>query len=281
VHLVLLGIASESESSAVWGVCLLLVAAISLFAWIGNTRRWHAIMDTPTSSIDSAAQGYVELTGRAHWPEHPPLVSELRGTPCCWYWFRIEKRNSKHNWVVERDGESDAPFLLVDSSGTCIVHPAEAELHSSRRETWRAGDKRHTEMTILPGDPLYAIGDFSTLRPLEGPAAIDAEVGRLLASWKLDPLLLRERFDLNRDGNIDLNEWALARSQARREAKARVVQAAAAPAVHMMRRPVDDRRFLLSNLSPEKLARKYQLWKWLHLTLFFVCLGVGTSLLAS
>ena len=281
MHLVLLGIASESESSAVWGGCLLLVAVISLFAWIGNVRRWRAIVDTPTSSIDSAAQGYVELTGKALWPEGAPLLSELRQTPCCWYWFRIEKRNSKDNWVVEHEGESDAQFLLVDSSGTCIVHPAEAELHSSRRETWRAGDKRHTEMTIRPGDPLYAIGDFSTLRPLEGPAAVNAEIGRLLASWKLDPMLLRDRFDLNRDGNIDLKEWALARSQARREAKAQVVQAAAAPAVHMMRRPADHRLFLLSNMSPERLARKYLLWKWLHLTLFFVGLGVGTSLLVS
>ena len=281
MHLVLLGIASESESSAVWGGCLLLVAVISLFAWIGNVRRWRAIVDTPTSSIDSAAQGYVELTGKALWPEGAPLLSELRQTPCCWYWFRIEKRNSKDNWVVEHEGESDAQFLLVDSSGTCIVHPAEAELHSSRRETWRAGDKRHTEMTIRPGDPLYAIGDFSTLRPLEGPAAVNAEIGRLLASWKLDPMLLRDRFDLNRDGNIDLKEWALARSQARREAKAQVVQAAAAPAVHMMRRPADHRLFLLSNMSPERLARKYLLWKWLHLTLFFVGLGIGTSLLVS
>ena len=276
----LLVVAVEAENRWVWAICLLQVAAISLFAWIGNMRRSRAIVDTPTSSIASAAQGYAELTGRALWPEDTPLLSELRQTPCCWYWFRIEKRNSKNNWVLEREGESDAPFLLVDSSGTCIVHPAEAELHSSRRETWRAGDKRHTEMTIQPGDPLYAIGDFSTLRPLQGPAAVNAEIGRLLASWKLDPMLLRERFDLNRDGNIDLTEWALARSQARREARARLVQAAAAPAVHLLRRPADDRRFLLSNMSPEKLARKYLLWKWLHLTLFFVGLGIGTSLLA-
>ena len=86
-HGSLLAMAVESESRAVAGVCLLVIAAISLLAWAGNYRRWRLIVDTPTSRIDSAAQGYVELAGTAHWPGDTPLSSELAGVPCCWYWF--------------------------------------------------------------------------------------------------------------------------------------------------------------------------------------------------
>ena len=74
-HVGLLGIAAEAESRPVTGICLLLIAAISLFAWAGNYRRWRLIVDTPTSSIHSAAQGYVELSGRARLPDAPRVVS--------------------------------------------------------------------------------------------------------------------------------------------------------------------------------------------------------------
>jgi hypothetical protein len=275
-HLLLLFFAIESESWAVRGVCLLLIAAVSLFAWSGNFRRWRAIIDTPTSRIESAAQGYVELQGMAAWQHPQPLMSELRGTHCCWYWFRIERKTSKDEWTIEQEGESPEPFVLDDGSGKCILHPAEAEIQSSRRETWREDDRRYTERLILPGDPLYAIGEFSTLQPLGGKAAVDAEIGALLVRWKQDPITLRERFDLDRDGVIDLKEWALARNQARREVERKRANAPAAPAVNMMRRPADNRLFLLSNMDPESLARKYILWKWLHLALFFTGLGAGT-----
>lgn len=276
-HLGLLGIAAYSESALVGGLCLLSISAISLLAWRGNYRRWRFILDTPTSRIDSAAQGYAELAGAAVQGPGAPLLSELTRTPCCWYWFRIEKRGDKNRWTFEREGESSSPFLLDDKTGGCVLYPHEAEVHSSRSDTWQSENRRYTETLILPGDPLYAIGEFSTLRPARQSVA--AATAALLVSWKHDPCALHERFDLDLNGEIDLEEWALARRQARREAERALAATAAPPAVHTMRRPADGRMFMLTNLDPARFASRYQRWKWIHLVIFFAGLGFGTLLL--
>jgi hypothetical protein len=278
-HLGLLLVAAEAESRLVTAICLLLIAAMSLFAWSGNYRRWRLIIDTPTSRIDFAAQGYVELAGTAQLPGGLPLVSELTQHPCCWYWFKVEKKASNDKWKHERGGESHAPFVLDDGSGKCLVYPSEAEVHSHRRKTWIENDRRFTEVTILPDDRLYAIGAFSTLRPLDGEAAVRAEIAALMAKWKLDRPVMLERFDLDRDGEVDLQEWELARRQARREVERMRVDRPRPAAVHVMRRPQDGRLFMLSNLDPESLARRYVRWKWFHLCLFFTGLGIGSWLL--
>ncbi|MCX7200666.1 MAG: hypothetical protein NTW37_22450 [Proteobacteria bacterium] len=254
-------------------------AHVSLLAWAGNYRRWRLIVDTPTSRIGSAAQGYVELAGTAHWPGDAPLTSELAGVPCCWYWFKVERKGARDHWSQERDGESFVPFVLDDGSGQCIVHPAEAEVHSHRRKTWIEGDRRFTEVTILPDDRLYAIGAFSTHQPLDGEAAVRAEIAALVVKWKSDPLALLERFDLDRDGTIDLDEWQLARRQARREVERDRQGRPRPPAVHVMRGPKDGRLFMLSNLDPEALGRRYLRWKWFHLCAFLASLGIGSWLL--
>jgi hypothetical protein len=46
-----------------------------------------------------------------------------------------------------------------------------------------------------------------------------------------------------------------------------------------MRRPPDGRLFMLSNLDPEAMARRYLRWKWFHLGVFFAGLGIGSWLL--
>ncbi|MBY0436678.1 MAG: hypothetical protein K2W80_00715 [Burkholderiales bacterium] len=278
-HVGLLAVAAEAESRPVTALCLLLIAAVSLFAWSGNYRRWRLIVDTPTSRIDFAAQGYVELAGTAQLPGGPPLLSELTQEPCCWYWFKVEKKTSKDKWRHERGAESHAPFVLDDGTGKCLVYPSEAEVHSHRRKTWIDNDRRFTELTILPDDRLYAIGSFSTLRPLEGEAAVRAEIATLMAKWKLDRPALLERFDLDRDGEVDLKEWELARRQARREVERARENRPKPPAVHVMRRPQDGRLFMLSNLDPGSLARRYVRWKWFHLCVFFAGLGIGSWLL--
>jgi hypothetical protein len=181
--------------------------------------------------------------------------------------------------VTERTGESDSPFVLDDGTGKCIVHPAEAEVHARHREVWEESGRRYTELLIFPDDPLYAIGAFSTERPLDGRAAVDAEIAALLAKMKLDRNALLERFDLDRDGEIDLAEWALARQQARREVERNRAARPQAVAVHQMRKPRDGRLYMLSNIGPEDVARRYWRWKWIHLAIFFAGLGVGTGLL--
>jgi hypothetical protein len=70
-----------------------------------------------------------------------------------------------------------------------------------------------------------------------------------------------------------MNEWLLARQAAKREVVKQLREVQAQPDTHIVSRPVDGRLFLISNLPPEKLFRRYLLWSWAHLVVFFCALG--------
>jgi len=53
----------------------------------------------------------------------------------------------------------------------------------------------------------------------------------------------------------------------------------AQPDLHIIGQPHDGKLFLISNLTPEKLSRRYLLWSWAHLVIFFGALGATGWLL--
>ncbi|WP_186453889.1 hypothetical protein [Denitratisoma sp. DHT3] len=275
-QLVLLVAAAQSESREVWLVCLGLMALISLFAWMSALRRLWAVRDTPTSRVASAAQGYVELIGRGRPLAGSPLIGKLSVLPCLWYRYQVERRDSDNKWHTEDRGESQDAFVLDDGSAVCVIDPFGAEILTRHKDTWRRGDYRYTEWKLLENDPLYAIGQFRTLGG--GSAEIDPgeELKAVLTEWKQDSKKLHARFDLDGNGVLDMKEWALARQAARREAQKRVAEVRAMPDTHCMAQPHDGRLFLVSNLPPDQLARRYGFWAWGHLLIFFVALtGAG------
>ena len=89
------------------------------------------------------------------------------------------------------------------------------------------------------------------------------------------PVLAGAGFDLDRDGTISLKEWELARMQAIREVRKRQLEQTGrqTEGVHLLRKPGDNRLFLLSNEMPDALGRRYLWWSWAHLTAF---IGLGT-----
>jgi hypothetical protein len=130
---------------------------------------------------------------------------------------------------------------------------------------------------LLPASRLYAIGEFNTTTAAGATAREEREdVNALLNDWKDDRKLLLERFDLDRDGAIDMKEWELARLQARREVRRRHADSRTGPVegVHLLRKPGDGRLFLLANEMPEALGSRYRLWSWVHLAVF---IGAGTA----
>lgn len=52
----------------------------------------------------------------------------------------------------------------------------------------------------------------------------------------------------------------MARPTTRREAQKRIVEARSTPDTHYMVQPHDGRLFLISNLPPARLARRYGFW---------------------
>ncbi len=271
-QLVLLFAGFYFESGEGWLWILPLMALLSLFAWLSALRRQRLIIGTPTSRIASAAQGYVELLGRAR-REGEPIPGKYSLLPCLWYRFRHERRNHKDEWRTIDTGESTAPFRIDDGSGSCVIDPRGAEIIVRHKDQWQVGDERYTEWKLLEMEEVYVLGEFKTIGGSTTSLTHDNLVKSVLYEWKLNNADLLQRFDLDGNGLLDMDEWLLARQAAKREARKRLNEARAEADTHFVLQPNDGRLFLVSNLSPEKLARRYALWAWLHLVIFFGALG--------
>ncbi|OGA30442.1 MAG: hypothetical protein A2W81_02620 [Betaproteobacteria bacterium RIFCSPLOWO2_12_61_14] len=271
-QLLLLFVGVKLESREGWLGCLSAMAIISFAAWLSALKRLRAIRGTPTSRVASAAQGYVELIGRGQPFGDMPLISKLRQLPCLWYRYKVEQRGSKDKWQTIDSGESGDSFLLRDNTGDCVVDPEHAEIVTKHRDQWQEGDYRYTEWKLINSDNLYVIGEFRTR---SGAMEFDsrAELNALLVEWKQDKPALHARFDLNNDGKLDMNEWLLARQAAKREVAKKQRAAHAQPDIHLIGQPRDGKLFLISNLTPEKLSRRYLFWSWAHVVIFFGALG--------
>ena len=254
------------------------MALVSLFAWYSALHRLRAISGTPTSRIGSAAQGYVELIGRGR-PGNTPLISKLRVLPCLWYRWKVEQRNAKNQWSTLDKGESSDYFVLRDDSGECVVDPEQAEIVTKHCDSWTAGDYRYTEWKLIQDDYLYVIGEFKTVGGSNTTITHEELVKQVLSEWKMDNENLIKRFDLDNNGVLDMQEWMLARSAAKREAEKRLNEARAEPDTNFMLKPHDGRLFLISNLDQDKLALRYKLWAWAHIVILFGALGGLTWLL--
>ena len=254
-----------------WIVCLALIAILSLFAWGSALLRRRAITDTPTSRIASAAQGYVELLGIGRPPD-PPLSSHLTHLPCLWHRWWVEEGSGKNSRTVD-SGESEVPFLIDDGSGYCLVDPEGAEILTRHKNSWTQGDYRFTEWKLLINDRIYVLGEFRTLGG--GSADLDArrDMKALLTEWKKDRTTLLRRFDLDGDGEINEKEWGLARQAARREVSRMHREARNESDVHTLSCPKNGRCYLISNIDPNRLARRYLYWSTFHVTAFLVSLG--------
>ena len=272
-QLLLLLVGAKLESRAGWLFCVGLMAAISLVAWLSTLRRRRAIADTPTSRIASAAQGYVELRGTGRPLDDPPLLSHLTSLPCLWYRYQVEEKSGSEKWHTVSSGESDVALILEDGSGRCLIDVDGAEILTRHKESWARDDRRYTEWKLLINDPLYALGEFRSI----GGATLELDAGSdiktLLAGWKNDQPTLLKRFDLNADGAIDINEWSLARRAARREVEKQHRQARQEADLHTLRSPNNGQLYLISNLDPDKIARRYLWWAIFHLAVFFAALG--------
>lgn len=270
----------QIDDQRAYVVMLPAIAVVAFVAWMLSLKRLLAIGGTPTSKIASAAQGYVELVGRALPHPGGALRSRFTLLPCVWYQYSIEQREQDGKWHRIESGRSDDSFLLDDGTGLCLIDPEQAEVLPRRTEvTTKGRDYRCTESLILPKEQVYAIGEFSTIGGENTDLNLDRDVSELLSTWKRNKPALLERFDLDRDGQISEKEWMLARSQARREVRKTHNEIRTQPGTHMLHQPRDGRLFLISNVDAEKLERRYTLWAWLHLVVLIGAIA-GTAFFA-
>jgi hypothetical protein len=264
-YLGLLGTALQWGGATGRGVCLGLLVGVGLLAWASTYRRARAIADIATSRIGSAAQGYVEVVGRASIAPHELIASPISGLACIWFRYRIYTRdNAGDDWTLTNSGTSSATFEISDGSGACRVDPDHAEVMSpERRVTYAAGEKRIEEL-LFGGCQIYVLGEFSTSGGASTTLDLREDVGALLAEWKKDPVALRRRFDLDGNGEIDSREWELARRLATKAVEQQHRELRSHGELHVMRAPRDGRLFLISPLSPQRVRHRYLLWSFAH-----------------
>ncbi|MDO9204786.1 MAG: hypothetical protein U1C59_03045 [Methylotenera sp.] len=263
---------SQNQSSAV--ISLVLVAAISLFAWASTYKRVRAIADIATSRIGSAAQGYVELYGRASVDADNLIKSPLSGMSCIWFRYWVYTKGSgDREWRETAKGVSHSTFEIKDGTGSSVVDPDDAEVLFPDRRVSYQGNYKHVEEMLFAGGSIYVLGEFSTIGGANSVLSVKEDVSALLTEWKNDPVQLKKRFDLDGNGEIDLQEWELARRVAIREVEKQHRAIRAETGVHIMRAPRDGRLFLISSMSPQKLRQRYQLWSYFHLSVLIVTIG--------
>jgi hypothetical protein len=264
IYFIILGIAGNADDGSSFTPKLALIAAIALFAWISNYRQLRIIANTPLSRIDSAAEGYVEILGRAEQLDEAPLLSHLTQTPCLWYRYLIQEGK------FTTTGISDKSFLINDNSGRCAIDPKSAEIKVPKSKSWREGTTFYYEWLLLTGDSIYVCGEFANAGDASRAFDLQGEVDRWLTALKNDRPQLLARFDLNRDGEIDATEWELAQHQARREVEAKHRAELISGSTNVLRKPADGRPFLITTDSPARLESSYRWWNWAHIGVFFV-----------
>lgn len=244
-------------SKAIHGLILL-----ALFAFAFNLWRYMEISKAPVSTIAAAAQGYIELNGIAS--TEPEIATPLHGEPCVWYRSWAYARDHEDLWRLVSYAESDAIFQLTDETGTCTVDPKGAEVVHVLKRASNNHNHRYVEEYLADNKPLYLIGNLDTRHHFSDTQMIREQMGDLIAEWKANPIKMLFRFDLDRDGTIDQEEWEKARTEAREEVERRQMYAAHTGDFEISA-PGKGKLFLLSSMSPTVLRGSYRNWVITHL----------------
>jgi hypothetical protein len=268
-YVVLLGMAVMSGGKSNHLMYFALLAVAGFVSWLATSKRAQAIAQLPTSRIGSAAQGYVELYGHASLEKDFINVSPHSGKQCLWYRYRMYERDDK-SWREIEYAVSSATFEINDNTGVCRVDPDDAEVLGADKHTSYRDGYKHVEELLFGGGKMYVLGEFSTLNAAPNAISLSEDVSHLLSDWKKDPIKLKKRFDLNHDGQIDLQEWELARKLALRTVEKDNAQLYQARHVNMMRAPKNKRLFLISSMSPQKLRQRYVFWSCMHFAVFAI-----------
>jgi len=293
--------AAEPTSFWFWTLVLCVVVIGSLVTgFLFLVRAW-LVQQTPLSLIRSAAQGYVKLAGHADLMPGPPIISPLTSNRCVWWSYKIEERDTSgrsSRWETVDHGTCDDLFLIRDSSGQCVVDPENAEVIPATETVWYGEELRpltgpavggfaltskyrYVEKLINLQEFIFALGFFHTQGGSTGAMAINDEVAQLLHEWKQNQADIIRRFDTNHDGQIDQQEWEVARQAAREQILIQEQQAAQRPPVDVLSQPKDGRRFIISTRKEKSIVRRFQLWAAACLMAFVIGGGIAGFLITT
>ena len=253
--------------------------AISLLAATFHYWRLLKMHEAPISTIAAAAQGYVELFGRASTEK--PLLTPYHGIPCVWYraWVYANQQHPRGIDHLSQSRlleyvESQSAFVLDDESGKCVIEPEGAEVIYVQVRTWRKNNHRYVEEYLPANQPVYVIGQLDTRRDVLDNRQLNQQVSAQLKALKSRPQQMLNLYDHDLNGEIDMDEWEKARQDATRQVKAtHAMQAHTGSFV--LSKPSDGHMFLISAKSPDQLRAQHK--KWLIVFLLIAVVMVALS----
>jgi hypothetical protein len=292
----------SGDHSKIWLLVIGFAAAAAYSFWYAF-KSWannRAIADTPTSRVRSAAQGYVELSGRGILPPDSHTKGPLTGLPCTWWRYKIEERGNRRGWTTVDSGTSTDPFVLDDGTGQCLVDPRGAEVFPDVKNVWYgpdawpqgrmpdgvgvlgwlvdhmvAGKYRYTEHRLQAREHVCALGEFRSHGGISANNP-DDEAAALLHEWKQDQANLLSRFDADHDGKLCAAEWEQARAAARKQVIEGRSSDTRVPSLNVLADPGDGRSFLLAASDGRSLAQRFR-HRALAALVMFVCCSAASA----
>ncbi|MEH6454988.1 MAG: hypothetical protein V7749_01570 [Cocleimonas sp.] len=240
-----------------------LLSIVSLLSAITLYRRIHLIEDTATTTLNSAAQGYMALAGMASLydgeivrgpsPDLPPML---------WY-----KNHLFESW---------AGFIVSDEKGRCTLDPSGAEVitpnYSYNHNYYKA---------IYPNEMIYVIGQLHTLKKHRNDYERNSLVSTKIQEWKRNKTNFLDYFDDNKDGIIDEGEMRTAKHAATNFVDMTLEEVYQNPATHVVSKSEDGRPFIVTSIHPKALLKRYKratvfhTTAWIILSIYTLLMQVG------
>lgn len=224
----------SSNNKDIFNALFFLGAGIWSFFWgFMRLRRKRLIENIPTSTIRGLALGLVELIGKAE--KTTLLKSPFTNTECVFYRYSVERyenRGKSSSWVKIAQGNSFyCPFWINDGTGKILVFPQSAELIMPVDYEFKTGlgkpltanlidfmqknslkytsilgtyPLRFKEWYIEPEQTTYVMGTAKKYRDYSSYS--DDAVSKRLKELKDNPAEMA-KIDLNKDGEISIQEW--------------------------------------------------------------------------
>lgn len=282
------------------------LGAYGLWSGFRALAKCRTVEDTPTARIRSTAQGYTGISGLVRAPPGTTIRGPLSGRQCVWWHYRIEENGFGRSGDTIDEQTSEAPFLLDDTTGQCLVDPRGADVTPHAQIVWYGatqwpefrlppsgglfgklcdalmpgGRYRYVERRLEAGMPVNALGEFRTRGGISTADPQDG-IAQVLHEWKADQAGLLDRFDRNRDGALDAAEWEQVRAAARAEVLQKRQAMELEPTVSTLAEPGDGRAYLLSGADSGALARRYR-WRALTgIALFVTSVAVLAAILSA
>lgn len=237
-------------------------------------RHGRIMQDTPTSKIRSVSQGFVELQGKARSIDDKPLRSPGKKRDCVWYEYKVEERRRSgrgHSWVTVEEDRSLYSFYIDDGTGVCAVDPDEAKVKPKTTEVWKRGRLLYTESRIDENEDIYCLGQFETEQGYSRAKVIKESARAYLNTLKQNRQALLHEFDLNGDGEIDIDEWNKAREAAQAKARKEVGADYEPTQHHVLVRPFNRKHpFIISCYDQAELTLRYRFYSIGCFVVFFL-----------